>query len=237
MAIRENIPEYMKELKAWMAETADCELEEMSAFFTKRLDGYEAHMAVWEKAYQRFAELLPEWCGEILDLGCGTGLELREIWKRNPGVSVTGVDLCRAMLERLKEQYGDKPFCAVCEDYFQYEMGEERWDGVISFESLHHFLPEKKQELYTKVYKGLRTGGVFLIGDYIACCPEEEEILRDLYLEKMKKSSREIKEGAYVHFDIPLTLEHETEILEKAGFSNVTVVDNIEATLLMAQKQ
>ena len=220
MMIRENIEEYMKELKAWLAETADCELEEMDAFFTRRLEGYEEHMAVWEKAYQRFAQLLPDGCEEILDLGCGTGLELGKIWKRNPKLSVMGVDLCPAMLEKLVTQYEDKPFRAVCEDYFRYDMGEERWEGIISFESLHHFLPEKKQKLYAKVYQGLKKQGVFLIGDYIACCQEEK-----------------ISEDTFVHFDIPLTLEHEKELLEKAGFSRISVADCIDgATLLVAEK-
>lgn len=235
--IRENTEEYMKELKAWLAETADCELEEMDVFFTRRLEGYEEHMAVWEKAYQRFAQLIPDGCEEILDLGCGTGLELGEIWKRNPELLVTGVDLCPAMLEKLATQYGDKPFRAVCEDYFRYDMGEERWEGIISFESLHHFLPEKKQKLYAKVYQGLKKQGVFLIGDYIACCQEEETILRETYLEKRKKFSQKIPEDTFVHFDIPLTLEHEKELLEKAGFSRICVADCIDgATLLVAEK-
>lgn len=237
MMIRENTEKYMRELKAWLAETADSELEEMGAFFTRRLEGYEEHMSVWKKAYQRFAQLLPDWCGEILDLGCGTGLELGEIWSRKPELSVTGVDLCQAMLGKLQEQYGDKPFHAVCEDYFRYDMGEERWDGIISFESLHHFLPEKKQELYAKVHKGLKSRGVFLIGDYIACCQEEEEILRAAYLEKRKKSQESMQEDTYVHFDIPLTLEHEKKLLEKAGFSKVSVFGCIDgATLLAAEK-
>lgn len=48
----------------------------MSDFFTKRLHDYEEHMSVWEESYQLFAEVLPLECQKILDLGCGTGLEL-----------------------------------------------------------------------------------------------------------------------------------------------------------------
>lgn len=47
------------------------------------------------------AGLLPDQCTEILDIGCGTGLELDEIWKRNPEISVTGIDLSQSMLNEL----------------------------------------------------------------------------------------------------------------------------------------
>ena len=39
----------------------------------------------------------------------------------------------------------------VCQDYFQYDFAYGKWDAVVSFESLHHFLPERKKELYRKL--------------------------------------------------------------------------------------
>ena len=50
------------------------------------------------------AALLPEGCGPLLDLGCGTGLELDRVFARWPELAVTGVDLCAAMLEKLREK-------------------------------------------------------------------------------------------------------------------------------------
>lgn len=73
---------YMKRLKEWLQSTSESPLEEMNDFFTKRLDDYEEHMSVWKKSYHIFAETLPLECRKILDLGCGTGLELDEIWKK-----------------------------------------------------------------------------------------------------------------------------------------------------------
>lgn len=35
---------YLQDLKQWLHDTSDSPLEEMSDFFTKRLDGYEEHM-------------------------------------------------------------------------------------------------------------------------------------------------------------------------------------------------
>ncbi len=225
--------EYMQNLKQWLQDTANSPLEEMSDFFTKRLQDYEEHMSVWEESYQIFAEVLPlEW-QKILDLGCGTGLELDKIWRKNPDIEVTGVDLCANMLDKLLEKHHDKPLTTICQDYFQYDFGYGKWDAVISFESLHHFLPERKKELYRKIYCSLKESGAFILGDYIAGCDEEEKLLRSVYLEKRKQSA--ISENCYVHFDIPLTLEHEKNLLQEAGFVIEKVLDG-SATIIIAQK-
>lgn len=232
----ESREQYLLGLKQWLSDTADSPLEEMADFFTKRLDGYEEHMGIWEKSYQRFAELLPGGCRNILDLGCGTGLELDQIWKKNPDIAVTGVDLCPDMLEQLRQKHPEKKLTTVCRDYFQYDFGSEKWDAVISFESLHHFLPEAKKELYKKIFLSLKAGGVFLLGDYIACCEEEEELLRSTYTEKRKKSA--IPAQRFVHFDIPLTLEHELSLLQSAGFHAEKIWDAPEeADIIVAKKR
>lgn len=227
---------YMQDLKNWLSDTSDAALEEMTSFFSNRIDDYEQHMAVWEKSYQSFAELLPPHCQEILDLGCGTGLELDKIWQKNPDIAVTGVDLCQSMLDKLLEKHHDKHLTTVCQDYFQYDLGINRWDCCISFESLHHFLPERKKELYQKIYNGLKEDTLFLLGDYIACCNEEEELLRSVYFEKRKKF--DVPENQFVHFDIPLTLEHELELLKNAGFIIEKILDAPdEATIIAAKKR
>ena len=227
--------EYMQGLKQWLQDTSDTPLEEMSDFFTKRLGDYEEHMAIWETSYQIFAGLLPSECQRIVDLGCGTGLELDKIWQKNPNIEVTGVDLCQSMLDKLLEKHSDKHLTTVCQDYFQYDFGIGRWDAVISFESLHHFLPERKKELYQKIYNGLKKDGVFILGDYIACCDEEEELLRRVCLKKREQFA--VPDNCFVHFDIPLTLEHELELLKNAGFLIEKVLDDPDnATIIIAKK-
>lgn len=235
VTIRDDIEQYMSDLKKWLQDTEETKLEDMESFFTQRIDGYEEHMSVWKEAYVRFAELLPDWCAKILDIGCGTGLELDEIWKRNSELSVTGVDLNQRMLDELLKKHTDKNLKTVCTDYFQYEIGDNRYDAVISFESLHHFMPERKQQLYRKIYRGLKAGGVFLLGDYIACCDEEEELLRDVCRSRRERDG--IPEGKFVHFDTPLTLEHELKLLADAGFGGAEIVECVSgATLILIRK-
>lgn len=227
--------EYLQGLKQWLQDTAESPLEEMADFFTKRLSDYEEHMSVWQESYQIFSEMLPTECQNILDLGCGTGLELDRIWERNPNIQVTGVDLCQSMLDKLLKKHSDKRLAVVCQDYFKYDFGYEKWDAVISFESLHHFLPERKKELYRNTYNSLKRGGVFLLGDYIACCDAEEELLYSTYLKRRNQFA--VPDNSFVHFDIPLTLEHERELLQNAGFAIEKVLDNPDgATIIAAGK-
>lgn len=239
MIIRENIEQYLQELRDWLEETKDVRLEEMAEFFHNRLDGYEEHMSPWAEAYCYMAKLVDEQLpedGKVLDLGCGTGLELDELFWLRPEAKVTGIDLAASMLEKLHEKHGDKNLELICDDYFTQEFEQESFDLAVSVESLHHFKAEKKQELYQKLYTALRPGGVFLLADYIACCEEEESLL---FSECARRRERDgIPEGQFIHFDTPLTLEHEKEILVKAGFEKVEEITCIEgATFIRAEKR
>ncbi len=226
----------MCELRAWLAETAAVPLEEMSAFFANRLESYEAHMAAWNEAYQKFASFLPDDCNEILDLGCGTGLELQSVFARFPNVRVTGIDMSADMLAALSAKYGDKALQTTCGDYFTVEFGKGSFDAVISFQSLHHFTPQKKTALFKKILDALKPGGVFLNCDYFACCDEEEALL---FAECVRRrAAANIPDTEFVHFDTPLTLAHEAQLLKSAGFAKAEPLESCNgAVFLLAGKK
>ena len=71
-------------------------LERMSDFFEARLDGYDEHMLTCIEGAEAFypftASLLPRAeAASVLDLGCGTGLELDYFFCLNPTADITGV--------------------------------------------------------------------------------------------------------------------------------------------------
>ena len=95
-------------------------LEKMGAFFEARLDGYEEHMLKNIQAAEEFypftAELLPEFAGaQVLDLGCGTGLELNWYFRQNPKACVTGIDLSEKMLEVFRKKFPEQELKLVWE--------------------------------------------------------------------------------------------------------------------------
>ena len=58
---------------------------------------------------------------------------------------------------------------------------------------------------------------------------DEEEIFHRQELLRLKKEQG-IRDEEFYHYDTPLTVEHETEILRKAGFTKVEVLKNWGAT-------
>lgn len=209
---------YLKELRAWLDSQKDVPLEEMTDFFTKRLDGYDEHMLAHGRDHYRIlAQHVPEDVQTLLDLGCGTGLELEPLWQRLPDVHVTGVDLTRSMLDALERRYVGRPLRTVCGDYFALELGDAAYDGVLTFESLHHFPAERKLPLYRKIHRALKPGGRFVYGDYFARCPEEQALLEAECAER--RAAAGIPAEVFVHFDTPLTVEVEKKLLEQAGFA------------------
>ena len=208
-------------------------LEKMDDFFTARVDGYDEHMKSniegASKFYNYTASLLPmEKDKRILDLGCGTGLELEELFQMNPYAKVTGIDLTEAMLETLKAKFPDKDITTVCGSYFDVDFGEEVFDAAVSVESLHHFTKEQKIPLYKKLNKALKPGGYFILTDYFAES-EEEEVFYGQELLRIRKE-QELPDGVFYHYDTPLTVEHEKEALLEAGFTRVEVLNNWEST-------
>lgn len=189
---------------------------EMATFFNARVDMYEEHMAQWKRHYKRIAELVPPTAQTLLDIGCGTGLELDGIFRRLPHLKVTGIDISRAMLEKLRCKYADKAPELICADYLRYDFKSECFDVAVAFETLHHFDIDTKTALFKKIFRALKSGGTFLECDYIAVSQQTEDSLFDEYRKIREKA--DIPENALIHFDTPLTLAHETKAVKNAGF-------------------
>ena len=208
-------------------------LERMSDFFEARLPGYDEHMLTNIDSAAAFypftAKQLPtaEYC-HILDLGCGTGLELEEYYPLNPSARVTGIDLSQGMLAALKAKFADKDITLICGSYFDVPLGESSFDGAVSVESLHHFTKEEKVPLYTKLHGALKDGGSFVLTDYFSMSEEEEQMHRQNLL--TLKAEQGICDGEYYHYDTPLTVQHEIDALLEAGFSAAEVLNHWGAT-------
>ena len=208
-------------------------LEKMSDFFEARLDGYDEHMLTNIQCATEFypftANQLPTLKNcNILDLGCGTGLELEEYYPLNPTAKVTGIDLSKKMLAVLKNKFNDKDITLICGSYFDVPLGENVFDGAVSVESLHHFTSEEKLPLYTKLCESLKNGGYFILTDYFSLSDQEEKMHRQNLIKL--KAEQGIMDNEFYHYDTPLTVEHETDALLKAGFSSVEVLKNWGAT-------
>lgn len=210
-------------------------IEKMSDFFAARVDGYDEHMLTeiegCKEGYLKMAQLLPQGASNLLDLGCGTGLELEEIFKIYPSISVCGIDLTQAMLDRLHEKHPDKNLTLINASYFDVDFGENTFDAAVSFQSLHHFSHKEKTALYTRLFHALKPKGRYIECDYMVETQEEED---SLFKENERiRREQNIPDGEFYHYDTPCTITNQIAMLETAGFNLVKMVWRKQTTTII----
>lgn len=198
-------------------------------FFNEEIDNYDNVHSKYMKTKKTLADNLDKDSKKILDLGGGTGLELIHLFELFPEANVTVIDITENMLEKLKTRSFSNQVKTICGDFFEVDFGEN-YDAVISTSALHHFKKEEKLKLYKKILDCLKNNGQFINCDYIAITQEKEaEQLYEL----------EHNFDDYRHIDIPLTIEHELEILKSVGFSDITSdkIEEFDYSLIKARKK
>jgi len=215
------------------------QLLRMDDFFTTQAPAYDEYMLNNVEGFTEgcleLAKHIPDGIQTLLDLGCGTGLELEEIFKRHQNIQVTGIDLTQAMLDKLSEKYGDKQITLICASYLGYDFGCEKYDCVISFETMHHLTHEAKLALYANIYKALKPGGKYIEGDYMVETQAQED---HLFAECKKLSAgQNIPDGEFYHFDTPCTVENQIKLFLQSGFISAdNVWRNGNTTIIVGEK-
>ena len=214
-------------------------IERMAEFFDARAEGYEAHMmenVVGADEYYRVtAECFPaREKMNLLDLGCGTGLELDELFPRLPDMKVTGVDMSGNMLDILRRKHPDRDMTLIQGDYFTAELPAGGFDAAVAVQTMHHFRCDEKIRLYRRILEALKPGGLYVQTDYTAVDEEEERAM-------LAEADRLLKEygaeNALFHIDIPFTAEHEMELMRGAGFCEVRKVWHRANTAVITAKK
>ena len=201
----------------------------MTDFFDDNSDGYDEYMhqsvPSFEAFYEAIAQPIPftEGVMQILDIGCGTGLEFGPIFQRAPNARITGVDLSEKMLAKLRSKYVDclRQIRLIQGSFLEMFSGETKYDYVVSVMTLHHLLPKSKGRLYHRIRQALKAGGKYIEGDYIVSKEKEVRMLAECR-EKLRLVEG-CGDGIY-HVDIPLTMEMQRELLLEADFGMVEVI-------------
>ncbi|MDD4165394.1 MAG: class I SAM-dependent methyltransferase [Eubacteriales bacterium] len=201
-------------------------LEKMNEFFNTRADTYDHHMLVdlaLDVFYEEIANCVQpdKPIFKLLDVGCGTGIELKRLYEKHPNMSVTGIDLSPEMLRQLREKYPDKKIELICGSYFDAPF-ENDFDVVLSTYSLHHWNETEKLKIYKKCFDSLIDNGIFINGDY-TCKTAEQEQNYQSELVRLRQEEN-LTDNEFYHYDIPLTAETETKLLYAAGFVTVELV-------------
>ena len=214
-------------------------LEKMNEFFAARVNGYDEHMLNnvegCKLGYKKMKDLIPQNTNSLLDLGCGTGLELDEIFKVFPNLQVTGIDLTQAMLNMLKQKHPNRNMHLINASYFECDLGIKKYDIAISFQTMHHFEYSSKIELYLKIFDSIKDGCQYIECDYMVDNQDEE----DFYFAENNRIRTElgIPLREFYHYDTPCTIDNQIMMYLKAGFSKAEMVFREEnTTIIIAYK-
>ena len=220
--------------------------EPMGLFFDTRAAGYNQVMFTssnGEEDYRKLGACFPKTDDDIqiLDVGCGTGIELNYIWKQMPNAHVTCVDMSRGMLDLLLKNHScnHNNITIIESSYINWTYPEDAFDIVVSNMTMHHLWPEEKVEVYRKIISTLKPDGVYIEGDFIV----KDDLMAKQYKQRYEiiteNLSDEVKISEY-HIDIPCTLENQQKLMKAAGFNDIEVlVDTINrgnGSILRARK-
>lgn len=198
----------------------------MADFFDKRVETYDDHMkGFFVESYESISSCMSKTKSKvrILDIGCGTGLELKWIFERAPNAIVTAVDISSGMLRRLLNEFKEHldQIIPIQGSYLNYCFNEKYYDYAIAVMTLHHLLPDAKRELYQRILNSLKSRGIYIEGDYIVSKEKEYELL-SIY-KQICKDNDAVTNGSH-HIDIPMSLETQKHLLMDAGFSKIDII-------------
>jgi ubiquinone/menaquinone biosynthesis C-methylase UbiE len=101
---------------------------------------------------------------EVLSVGCGPGLMLREIAKIDPSIRGTGIDISPSRVHAARERNaGNRQLNFVCGDAHEMQFARNSFDFIYS-RMLFQYLQKKEQAL-DEIVRVCRPGGTVLLQD------------------------------------------------------------------------
>jgi hypothetical protein len=128
----------------------------------------------------------------VLDLGCGPGSLCDAVADRFPDAEVVGVDRDPILLRLGREtnRHGERMRLLdldLAAPGWVHEVGQERFDAVVSATALHWLNPDKLAGLYVALPQVLNPGAVFLNADHLYFDGAAESFVKGVAEEQREK--------------------------------------------------
>ncbi len=147
----------------------------------------------------------------VLDVGCGSGIPITK-YLVEKGMRVTGIDISSQLLDLAASNVPQGKFVKVSISAYQTD---EKFDGIVAWDSLFHLQPHEHELVFEKLYKLLKEKGYLLFTHG----GSKGQIIGEMYGEKFHYSSPgpENIKGLLKGLGFT-TLEWEVDSLEANGY-------------------
>lgn len=195
------------------------------------------------KLIAHFASLFLQDGGRVYDLGSSTGNVLFALSSLAPKAECIGLDNSSAMIERARlksNAYGGSVRFEEA-DFLSYKLLDSQ--VVIANYTMQFVRPMQREKMIEKVFKSLKSGGVFLMGEKMISAEKtlDRAMIEHYYSYKSLQgySKLEIvqKREALENVLIPYTQEENFTMLKNAGFAHIEILFKwVNFALLIARK-
>ncbi|MER6526261.1 class I SAM-dependent methyltransferase [Streptomyces sp. NPDC001508] len=162
----------------------------------------------------------------ILDLGAGTGLLSAALRDRLPKADLVLQDRSESMLAQARQRFAadDQVSVRVADHLDALPAGP--FDAVVSALSIHHLKHEQKRDLFVRIRKILRPGGIFVnVEQVLAPTGALEKMYDEQHEAHVHASGTPAEEWVAgrerMKHDIPIDVDAQLGWLREAGFSSV----------------
>ncbi|MCE5336725.1 MAG: class I SAM-dependent methyltransferase [Desulfobacteraceae bacterium] len=135
--------------------------------------------------------------GRFLDLGCGDGVLGRALQQSFPNAEAVFVDFSDPMIEAARRNIGPGTRARIVKADFSdpawlADLGTDtRFDLIVSGFAIHHLPDVRKRQLYSEIFRLLKSGSVFLNMEHVSSAtPRIEALHDDLYVDSLYRYHR-----------------------------------------------
>lgn len=156
-----NSPRILTEKIPLMNKRIPMQNNDLQKIYDRFAETYDKNRSLFDMTdvIDDFYKGLPFRNGRLLDLGCGAGEPFPAYFIRR-GWKVTGVDFSSKMLE-LAHQY-QPAMETMLADIRDVDFTDEQFDAITAIYCLFHIEYEKHEEIFRKLYRWLKPGGMSL---------------------------------------------------------------------------
>ena len=169
----------------------------------------------------------------ILDIGSGTGNTSLFILEALQDVKMVLMDFSEDMLSQVPNVLADFSgrYEIILYDFLDADFGTQKYAAVVSSFAIHHCRGETEySRIYSRLFKALQPGGIFVCCDVVAGADDQlTKLNEEGWRSNMKEqlfSNTEVERTLYNYHqeDSPMDLWSHLKLLRKAGFETIDVI-------------